>query len=580
MQTLIPSPVYTEKTECQDCYKCLRMCPLKSIRVEDSAATIAMEDCVFCGICTLICPAKAKRIRNDLPRLKALLASNEEVWLSIAPSYVAEFPNVDPERLVGAIKKLGFAGVSETALGADMVSKEVAKQTVEHPEQKLFISTACPAIVRYIEHYMPEFVPYLIQCGSPLQLHSEFLKKTIDRPIKVVFAGPCAAKKWESDRWSDCVDLSIGFSELKQMFDEAGINLQHIADAEKGKMYPQRAGLGMVYPLDSGMCRSIQGFADLAHPDLMYKNYSGLENIVSTLKGFNPELLDKPLFLELLACAGGCINGPMMTPKNSILTREVMVEQTAERYQTTPCKNDAIYQPQYVKNPIVIPTISPEKITDALHQIGKYTPEDELNCSGCGYDSCRDFARALVQKKAEKSQCVSYMRKLANKKASRLMQSMPSGVIIVNRELSVVECNFNFAKLLGGDALMIYEASPGMEGAQLEKLCPNVIPYIKEMWANPQHNSVRTVIRQNNKVYQVIVFNIEKEEMAGVIMQDCTDPYVRRDRVIEQTRSVIKKNLETVQNIAFLLGENAAESETILNSIIDNFSGTSGEEQE
>lgn len=576
---MLLSPVYTQKTQCQDCYKCLRECPLKSIRVSEGVATIDGEDCVYCGHCTLICPAKAKRVRNDVPRLNTLLNSGEEIWLSLAPSFVAEFGDIEPEVLVGALKKLGFAGVSETALGADFVSRDIARQTREHPEQKLFISTACPSVVRYIERYVPNLFPYLVKCGSPLQLHSEFLRKELKRPIKVVFAGPCAAKKMESDRWPDAVALSLGFNEIRQLLEENEIKFSEITSAERAPFFPTRPSMGMMYPVDSGMCRSIQSFQGEMSEKLMYKSVSGLPTIIETFQGFNPDLLENPLFLELLACPGGCINGPMISKHLSLLSREVNVESAYNRYQKSPLPYTVEYAVNYDLSPIQLPEITPEIMTEALHQIGKYAPEDELNCSGCGYDSCRDFARALIQGRAEKNMCVSYMRKLANKKASMLMQSMPTGVALINRALAIVESNENFAKLLGEEAKYLFEITPGMEGAQLDKLFPEAIPYIKEMLENSKHEAVRTVVRKDKKVYQLTIFNIEKDELVGLFIQDCTDPYIRRDRVIEQARTVIEKNLSTVQNIAFLLGENAAESESILNSMIENFSGEGGGEE-
>lgn len=215
--------------------------------------------------------------------------------------------------------------------------------------------------------------------------------------------------------------------------------------------------------------------------------------------------------------------------------------------------------------------VSETQLREALGKVGKQKREDEINCGGCGYNTCREFARALIQGKAEVNMCVSYLRQLAERKADRLLNSMPSGVVIVDRELEIMECNYNFARLLGEDAELLYESRPGMTGASLKKLFPfwQDFESILEGGADVPHQD----FKWNEKVLNGSLFLIEKDSIAGGIFQDVTLPWIQKDRVIQQTRQVLQKNVETVQQIAYLLGENAAESEGILNSIIESFSG-------
>ena len=147
-------PIHTEPTQCQDCYKCIRHCPVKAIRVENNHAKIIPELCVFCGQCVIDCPAHAKQTREDRQRVLHLLSERKQVFVSLAPSFVSEFSDYTTQELIAVLKKLGFAGVSETALGADLVSAQLAKdleEAVANPQgQQLFLSSACPAVVEYI----------------------------------------------------------------------------------------------------------------------------------------------------------------------------------------------------------------------------------------------------------------------------------------------------------------------------------------------------------------------------------------------------------------------------------------------
>nr|MBP7310185.1 4Fe-4S binding protein [Candidatus Cloacimonadota bacterium] len=190
-------PIYTEKTECQDCYKCVRECPVKAIRVVDGSAQVMPEACILCGRCTEVCPVGAKKIRDDLKDAMKLLRSKKKVYASLAPTFRTEFAGLDPQRLVAALLSLGFSGVSETALGAQVVSAACARMLKES-EHPLLISSACPSVIHLIEQYYPHLVPYVTPVVSPVQAHTRLLKETYGEDIGVIFIGPCIAKKNEA----------------------------------------------------------------------------------------------------------------------------------------------------------------------------------------------------------------------------------------------------------------------------------------------------------------------------------------------------------------------------------------------
>lgn len=570
-------PIYTEPTECQDCYKCIRRCPVKAIRMENGHAKIIPEMCIFCGGCVTHCPNHAKHSRDDTARAKQLFSLKKRVFVSLAPSFIAEFQDFTPKQLIAGLKKLGFSDVSETALGADLVSAKVAEKledAVKTNGQKLFISSACPAVVEYIKLYMPQFAPFITDLASPLLAHARYLHKTYGDDTGIVFIGPCIAKKREADTWKE-IDLALTFKELRQWMQSAGIRADSAipyGKEDEQEFLPERAAKGALYPVDGGMIAACKEYNNLS--GIRFMTVSGINEIHETLNGLDVESLSSPLFMELLSCSGGCVNGPGTQRANSGAMRRMLVEEYADTASPTAAEHTIKASPLLtdtlpVEN-IPLACHTPEEIRFALRSVGKYTVADELNCASCGYDTCREFAAAILDNRAEKTMCVSYMRKLAQKKANGLIQAIPSGVVIADKNLQIVECNMNFAKLMGHDVIEMYEAKPGLEGADLGKLT-SACRFFCDVLSFNGPEVIERDIREGNKIFHVTVFVIEKEEIAAGVLEDVTAPQNQKKRTVSQARKIIDKNLSVVQKIAFLLGENAAETESMLNSIIDSY---------
>lgn len=570
-------PIFTEKQECQDCYKCVRNCPVKAIRIENGSAMVMAERCVSCGRCVEVCPVQAKRVRDDLGRVRHLLQSGGKVVVSLAPSFVSEFPDCSPERLVAALRRLGFHAVSETALGAQEVSATVA-EALRDPVPRILVSSACPVVVELVNKYLPQHAHRITQLCSPLLAHCRLLKQHFGPEARVVFIGPCIAKKLEADAHPDLLDIAISFLDLRRWFEEEKIHPVTLTPGPEDVFQPEAAREGALYPVDGGMIAGIK--ANCPVTDANFMALSGFENVRDALRDLERITLDKPLFLELLACEGGCVNGPQTAEAGATVLKRCQVF------------NHAAYSPdEFPRQPRVdaildrsgpaldTPEYSDRELREALATVGKYRPEDELNCSGCGYASCREFAAALLAGKAEATMCVSHMRKLAQKKANALIQAMPSGVLIVNAGLNVVECNRRFAEILGGDLPDIYDARPGLEGASAERIAPFLIPLVRKV-LNGGEDVEHRDLRHDGAVYRVSVFAIEPERIVGAVLQDITEPAVNKDRVIRKAQDVIRRQMETVQKIAYLLGENAAESQVGLNAIIESFSADSAREED
>lgn len=551
-------PIYTERTQCQDCYKCIRECPVKAIKVEDGYASIIAELCIYCGRCVELCPHGAKKVRNDRARVLDLLARSPKTLVSIAPSWASDFPGLGEGKLVAALKRLGFHGVSETALGAEQVSAE-ATRLIHGERHRTWLSTACPVAVEYIEKYQPEAVGNLTPLLSPALAHARLLKQELGPGTQVVFIGPCIAKKREADLHPELLDAALTFADLRAWMKDEGIALDEIEPGDTDRFLLRPAREGGLYPVEGGMIASIRA----ACPEVDFMAFSGFAGVERAITGLE-ELEGQPgAFLELLACDGGCVNGP----KSRRGGTAVKFRQIIQSVNAVPAPPAALVDigKAYEPHPVPVFVCAEPQIREALRSVGKLAPDDELNCGGCGYDSCREFARALAIRRAERQMCVSYMRKLAQKKTHVLMQKMPSAIVIANEELRVVECNPRFAEYFAGDG-----SGPGsLAGADLANLVP-FYSLFRRVLATGEEILDRE-IRFGGRVFNASVFGIEKESLVGGIFRDATQPAVEKEQIVRKARAVIQKNLLTVQQIAYLIGENAAESEMALNAIVKSF---------
>lgn len=561
-------PIYTEKGNCQDCYKCVRACPVKAIKVENGSATVVYELCIVCGNCVDVCPSGAKKVRDDLGRARQLIKMKERVIASLAPSFVSEFRGYSANQIITALKSLGFHGVSETALGAQEVSANVAHR-LNSSKGEILISTACPTVVEYIRKYHPGSSSRLTNFLSPLLSHCRILKKQYGEDTGIVFIGPCISKKQEAGAHPELLDAAITYNDLRRWLSESEISLDEFPSLGDERFIPERADEGALYPIEGGMSAGIRGNLQLVNNEFM--NFSGITSISNALDGLHDLKPEKNLFLELLACEGGCINGPQSADRCSTVLKKYNIMQYASYPSENIPRNPSVSIEEYFEQPPVIKkNFSTAEIAGQLRDIGKISLKDELNCAGCGYNTCRDFAVSLLEEKSEKTMCVSYMRQLAQKKANALIQTMPSGIVIVDDKMKIVESNENWAKLMGEEVEMLFEVKPGLEGAFLHK----IIPFHKlfQNVIETGNDIVGKEINYNNAVLLFSIFTIEKHRFVGGIFRDITEPWVRKEQIINKAKQVIKKNLSTVQKIAYLLGENAAETEVILNGIIESFS--------
>ncbi|MFA6776161.1 MAG: [Fe-Fe] hydrogenase large subunit C-terminal domain-containing protein [Sphaerochaetaceae bacterium] len=580
-------PIYTETTECRDCYKCVRNCPVKAIQVKDASAVVVKDRCIYCGRCVDTCPAHAKKVRSDVARVQQFMKSKKRVIASVAPSFAAEFSGVEDEFLCSLIK-LGFSGVSETSIGAALVNATIEAYARAHGGSCPWISTACSSVVALVKKYYPELKDKLAPVPSPLQCHSAYLRHLYGDDIGIVFIGPCIAKKVEADEYPGYPDFSLTFDEYRDWLAAEKIALSGLNGKDAPSFIPCRAGSSSFYPVEGGMIASLAWGKDPFQTNAVA--ISGTDSIIGTLKslkGHSPE--EYQTFLELLCCEGGCINGPGTAKGRSSADRKgdaskFTSERVREQGTFVPpvdfvarlsAEGYGVLKPIREKEDMSVckPFAShhtEEEIQKALRVLGKNSKSDELNCGGCGYNSCREMAIAYLDGMAEPEMCVTKMRKEAQSKVDVLLRTIPMGVVMVDDQLRIHDCNAGFLMLFGDIGFEVDgQALNLVKGLPLDRFVPFYEKFQDQFTAKGKTNQYR--LHYKDKFLRVTFFNVDSQHLVGALFEDVTSPTVRRETVVKKAEDVIQKSLSTVQQIASLLGENAADTEIMLNSLIDAF---------
>lgn len=557
-------PVYTLQNECYDCYKCVRHCPVKAIKIEDGHASVISEKCIACGLCIKVCPQKAKQVRDDILKAKQLLKEKNEVYVSLAPSFLSAF-DVPKKNIIAALKALGFAGVSETAIGAQTVSIETAK-ILKSNDKGLFVSSACPAIVDYIRFYDPAYTDCITKLLSPALAHAKYLKEVFSEDVGIVFIGPCASKKNEADRHPHLLDAALTFLELKKWLEEKNIDLKTIKAEEDEHFVPKEAFEGNFYPIEGGMNETIKR-CDVKNARLL--NISSLPAFKEALNAFDIGKIEEPVFIEALACSGGCINGPCLAEKKSGITAMVDVLAKTKTREKIPMQTGTDIFENYQAHKTDIKEFAIEDILKKMKSIGKHDIKDELNCGGCGYDTCRQLATALLKNEAETSMCTSYMRKIAAKKAGAMLRCMPSGIVMINHDFNIIETNESFIKMFAPELKEAFlNREDGIAGAKIAKILPCMEIFMQAMNSGKDIHKERYSI--NERLYNITAFTVEAGQIIGTVFADVTKSEIKRDEIAKKAQDVIRKNITTVQEIACLLGEHMVDTELILNSIAED----------
>jgi PAS domain S-box-containing protein len=563
--------ISTIKASCRDCYKCVRHCPVKAIRVNDNHAEVVAERCIGDGRCVTICPQSAKKVVSQVELVKSFLRSGVKIAASLAPSFVAAF-KIEPGRLVAALQRLGFHYVEETIEGAELVARAHGELISRQADP--VITSCCPAVVNLIEIYYPKLMPYLAAVVSPMTAHGKIMKTRYGEDCKVVFIGPCITKKGEAGEVAS-IDAVLTFQELEELFGEAGLDPAALEIKEFDGLGAKRSH---AFPSPGGLAR-----AALLSTDLLAKEIISIDGLEETIQFLDNFLTVKGNYrlIELLACRGGCINGPGMTNCGGIYQRREELLSYAQQHQKQNSDGGEArqsIQPDlsriYRNRSIEEAEPSEAEIKTILSRTGKYQPQDELNCGACGYNSCREKAVAVARGLAEVDMCIPFMRAKAESRGSLIFQMSPNAIIVVDREMIILEANPVAERIF----MLNREQIPGM------KLSGIIDPvYFREAMTTRRVVAGEVAYPAYNLVaWQALVY-LEQEEVLIGIFSDITKEKQQRekldlmtDETLEKAQEVINKQMRVAQEIAGLLGETTAETKVLLTklmSLIQNETG-------
>ena len=545
-----------KKSNCKNCYKCIRHCPVKAIRFSGNQAHIIGNECILCGHCFVVCPQNAKEIVDGTEKARVLLQSGDPVVVSLAPSFIANYEGVGIESMRRALRKLGFFDVEETAIGATIVKTEYERMLREE-ERDIIITSCCHSVNLLIQKHFPSALEYLADVMSPMQAHCADIKRRMPN-AKTVFIGPCVAKKDEAEYYEGLVDAVLTFEELTNWLKSERIELEKEVDdtpESRARFFPTTGGILKT------MAQNAPGYTYIA--------LDGVDNCISALKDIESGKIHK-CFIEMSACVGSCIGGPVMEKyhstspiKDYVTVADYAGERDFEVDQPAPMelkKNFSMIEKRFQAP-------SESEIMSVLRQMGKFKPSDELNCGSCGYNSCREKAIAIIQGKAEISMCLPFLKDKAESFSDTIVKNTPNGLIVLNENLEVQQINNAARKIMN-----IRAASDVLGEPVVRILDPTVFIQVRNSGRTVRDQ--RTYLAEYKKyVEQTVVYDSDSRMLIG-IMRDITDEEADREKkarinkqTVEVADTVVEKQMRIVQEIASLLGETAAETKIALTKL-------------
>ncbi len=549
-----------KKSNCKNCYKCIRNCPVKSIRFSGNQAYIIGNECIMCGHCFVVCPQDAKQIVDETEKVKVLLQSSDPVIISLAPSFIANYDGVGIESMRAAVKKLGFYDAEETAVGATIVKNEYERM-IKEGDRDIIISSCCHSVNLLIQKYFPSELQYLADVLSPMQAHCKDIKKRYPN-AKTVFVGPCVAKKDEAQYYEGIVDAVLTFDELTDWFKAEGV------EPEKGVNREENTR-ARFFPTTGGILKTM----DLSSSDYTYYAIDGTENCIAALKDIESGNVHK-CFIEMSACTGSCVGGPVMEKFHRSPVKDyIAVNEFAGK------KDFVVDQPDeeslrkeftVIARKSAIP--SETEINDILRQMGKVRPSDELNCGSCGYNTCREKAVAIYQGKAEISMCLPYLKDKAESFSDNIVRNTPNGLILLNEKLEIQQVNKAALKIFN-----LRFSTDVLGDGVVRVLDPQ--DFLNVLKTGRNLHDKRVFLAEYEKFVDETIIYDKEYRLLICILRDVTDEETVREQkeniskqTVEIADKVVDKQMRIVQEIASLLGETAAETKIALSKLKESIS--------
>lgn len=545
-----------KKSNCKNCYKCIRHCPVKAIRFSGNQAHIMKDACILCGQCFVVCPQNAKEIVSELEKVTVFLQGDDPVIVSLAPSFVANYEGVGITAMRDALKNLGFYDVEETAIGATIVKNEY-ERLLKEEQRDIVISSCCPSINLLIQRYFPKAVEYLADVVSPMQAHCQEIKKRYPN-CKTVFIGPCVSKKYEAETSGGVVDAVLTFEELSEWLRKEHIELKKEVEVEP----ESRARF---FPVTGGILKTMTKDA----PDYTYLEVDGVEKCMHALRDIENGNVHK-CFIEMSSCVGSCIGGPVMEKYHQ--TDPIKDYITISKYAGE--KDFMVEQPKAVELKKQFDFIAPNatlptetEISTALRKMGKYKKSDELNCGTCGYNTCREKAIAVCQGKAQITMCLPYLKQKAESFSDVIVKNTSNGIVVLNENLEVQQINEAARKMMN------IRFSSDVLGEPVVRIL-DPVDFVEVLYnAEPIENKRVYLAEYQRFVEESIIYD-DESHLLICIMRDVTEEETnkeKRERIsretIEVADKVVEKQMRIVQEIASLLGETAAETKIALTKL-------------
>ncbi|MGI6070829.1 MAG: [Fe-Fe] hydrogenase large subunit C-terminal domain-containing protein [Blautia sp.] len=551
---------------CRHCYKCVRNCEVKAISVQNQQARIIEEACIHCGHCLEVCPQNAKTFSSDLERIRGYLKHGVRLAVSVAPSYAGDLPISSPGKVAGALRRLGFSAVRETAEGAAYVTDAYAR-LLEEGKMENIITTCCPGVNDLIEKYYPSLVPQMAPVVSPMIAHGRLMKKIYGQEVKTVFLGPCIAKKQEAEgdgRVAGAVDAILTFEELMDWLALEGMDPEACEDLTFDNPDPL---VNRLYPVGGGILDSVA--AQVEQSRYHKVAVDGVENCRQLFADMERGELTG-CFLEVNLCEGGCVRGPVSgRERKNFAGPRIRVEERTTAHAPYPVEQLSIpLDKEFMDRSIILGEPPEAEIKKLLRAIGKYHREDELNCGGCGYPTCREKAKAVYYGKAELDMCLPYAITKAESMANVIIDETPDIVFLTDADLQILECS--------KAALELLEISK----KEIRKRC--LFEFIDDRHMQQVLEKKENIINKRTyleslgmTVLETIVL-IESPRSLLVMFQDVTMEEAQKERnlklkleTVEMAQKVIDKQMMVAQEIAGLLGETTAETKVTLSKLRD-----------
>lgn len=420
--------VTLQREKCKGCTNCIKRCSTEAIRVREGKARILEERCVDCGECIRICPNQAKiAVTDQLDRLKEF---RYNVALP-APALFGQFGrDVDPEQVLSALLELGFDDVLEVALGAEVMTAAVRRYIEEHPDPRPLLSPACPAVLRLIQVRFPSLVDHIVPLQAPMDAAAQMARETVrertglpDEAVATWFITPCPAKM-------TAIRQPVGLkrSEVTGTFSMAeiyGMVLPVLQHAGTDHRLQRASAHGLGWGRAGGENQAIGRGALLA--------VDGIHNVIAVLEEVLRDRLGDLDYLELLACVGGCVGGPLVA-ENPFVGRtnlRVLTERLATCPPGLPAgATDRLYAEGALSMRRRIEPRPVMRLDDDLARAISKTEQLErvveslpgLDCGSCGSPHCRSLAEDIVRGLAFETDCVFKLREQVHALAKEMLE--------------------------------------------------------------------------------------------------------------------------------------------------------------